>query len=371
MTESAEELINIQDAFREIAALKHPLLRVNENTIRHVEVIPLFEKVSTIMDSDLILEKYVALHEKKYNATPIYLRPYVARSDPALNSGIVPTVLAIKVALSRYKDFEHNKGIKLYPIIGSASLPFRGGLTPHTVEQFADEYKGIRTALIQSAFRYDFEEEDVINAIQQLDQLLVSPSVSLSLEEEQRVRTIIPYFEKAYQNTVEELAPIINTIASALPQRRERVQHVGLFGYSRGVGKVRLPRAIGFTGAMYSLGIPPELIGTGRGLHMAGEAGLLDIVEQYYVNLRSDLIRAGHYVNKKIINDLTKKVPACEGIRADIEYIEKYLGRPLGPETLDEQEHRVLTERIYQELQDGALNPETPTRAALLRKSLG
>ena len=42
--------------------------------------------------------------------------------------------------------------------------------------------------------------------------------------------------------------------------------HVGLFGYGRslgGVGGVTLPRAIGFTASLYSIGVPPELLGLG------------------------------------------------------------------------------------------------------------
>lgn len=154
----AQDEISIQEAFSEMASLKHPLFRFDENALKNIEIIPLFEEVKIEINSNLILDEYIKLHHKKFGTIPKYIRPYLARSDPALNAGLVPTILAIKIA------------------------------------------------------------------------------------------------------------PIINEVAHFLPKRCERVLHVGLFGYSRGVGKVKLPRAIGFTAALYSLGVPPELIATGRGI---------------------------------------------------------------------------------------------------------
>jgi len=174
MTQTAAEMISIQEAYAELGTLKHSLYNMTSDSIRHLEVIPLFEDIETIMRSDTILSEYLSLHKKKFGNTPPYMRPYIARSDPALNAGLVPTVLAIKVALSRYRQFELKTEVPLYPILGSASLPFRGGLTPHTVSEFVEEYAGVRTALIQSAFRYDFPLREVNDGIQQLEKLLPS-----------------------------------------------------------------------------------------------------------------------------------------------------------------------------------------------------
>src|ERR1700722_3918629 len=106
MTETAEEMLAIQTAFREISDLKNELLRFDVTTIENLEIIPLFEQVDTIINSDEILKKYVSMYKKEFKKVPEYLRPYTARSDPALNSGMVPTVLAIKIAYSRYKKLE-------------------------------------------------------------------------------------------------------------------------------------------------------------------------------------------------------------------------------------------------------------------------
>ncbi|HLA14920.1 MAG TPA: phosphoenolpyruvate carboxylase, partial [Gemmatimonadaceae bacterium] len=45
------------------------------------------------------------------------------------------------------------------------------------------------------------------------------------------------------------------------PRRRLRKLHVGLFGYSRDSAGLKLPRAIPFCASLYSLGLPPELLG--------------------------------------------------------------------------------------------------------------
>ncbi|MFA6491131.1 MAG: phosphoenolpyruvate carboxylase, partial [Candidatus Magasanikbacteria bacterium] len=296
MTESAEEMLEIEEAFDELTQLKHRLYKLGTSAFHHLEVIPLFEQVGTIINSDGILRKYLDLHKAKFNKLPPYVRPYMARSDPALNSGTVPTVLAIKIALSRYAKLEKELGIKMYPIIGSASLPFRGGLRPDAPELFINEYKGVRTALLQSAFRYDYPKEMVIEAIKKLEtELPKGEPMKVSDEEEKQLEKFCGIFENYYREAVEGIAGLVNDVAKLLPKRRERVQHIGLFGYSRGVGKVRLPRAIGFTGALYSIGVPPELIGTGRGLREIGLAQKenLKLVEKYYINIKADLKRAG------------------------------------------------------------------------------
>jgi len=371
MTESAEEMMAIQEAFEEIASLKHPLYNF-ENQMRQIEVIPLFEQVEIIYHSDKIIDKYLTLHRRKFGAKPPYLRPYLARSDPALNSGLIPTVLAIKVALSQFRDFEERKGINLYPIIGTGSLPFRGGLTPETTESFLQEYGGIRTALIQSAFRYDFEKDKVIKAIKRLNTALPKTRTKkVSPAEKKKIPELITNFETYYRRTIEEVAPLINHVAGYLPRRRERVLHIGLFGYSRGVGRVKLPRAIGFTAALYSLGIPPELIGTGHGIRQAARLKKLGLVEKYYHGLKSDLLRAGRFLNKENLRKLASRSSGWESVIKDVKEIEKYLGESLSPVTDEEVEHQKITSRIYQKMKSDTPVGKDIQRAAVLRKSLG
>ncbi|MEK7618148.1 MAG: phosphoenolpyruvate carboxylase [Patescibacteria group bacterium] len=349
MTESAEEMIDIQEAFSEVANLKHRLYHFEKGSgLRHIQIIPLFESVSTIIRSDEILEQYLKFHKWKFGFVPDYIRPYVARSDPALNSGIVPTVLAIKIALSRYKSFEQKYKLKLFPVVGVGTLPFRGGINPGCIQDFYNEYQGVRTAIIQSAFRYDFKKNDVKRSIKFLQKHLpLGRAKKISRGEERELLELIPYFENPYQKTIEKIAPLINLISQHLPKRRERVQHIGLFGYSRGLGKVRLPRAINFTAALYSLGIPPELIGTGRGLKKTADDGKLKLIEKYYVNLKLDLQKAGGFLYKPGLMELAKKFPTWRGVWEDIQEIEKYLLLELGPRTKAQKQHWKLCEQLH------------------------
>jgi phosphoenolpyruvate carboxylase len=372
MTESAEEMIAIQEAFQEMASLKHHLYNLKKGDLKHIEIIPLFEQVDVIISSDRILGKYLHIHEQKFGFMPDYIRPYLARSDPALNSGLVSTVLAIKIALSHYSEFERKTGVKLYPIIGSASLPFRGGLTPETTEQFCLEYRGIQTALLQSAFRYDFEQTKVLESIKKIEETLPrGKAASISLTEEKELKELIQAFETFYRQTIEEIAPLINKVAFQLPKRRERVQHIGLFGYSRSIGKVKLPRAIGFTGALYSLGIPPEIIGTGRGIKYAIETGKEELLGKYYLSLKNELKRAGRFLDKEGLTKLALRSEIWKGVLEDVGQIETYLGEKMGPITQEERAHAKIVKKLHQKLELGESIAKYLQTLAVLRKSLG
>lgn len=368
MTETSREMIAIQEAFHELTQLKHPLLKFDPEDIKHIELIPLFEDTKTISNSDKILEEYLEGHKSKFGFLPKYMRPYVARSDPALNAGIVPTVLSIKIALSGYKRVSEKYSIPLYPIIGAAALPFRGGLNPLYIDDFMNEYKGIRTTTIQSAFRYDFPKNKVIEALQKLESDLKKNRAEIISETEvTELLKIMSKFARFYKSTIEKLAPLINTIAGNIPKRRERVQHVGLFGYSRGVGKVKLPRAISFTAALYSIGIPPELIGTGRGLKYLKAHNNIDLLESYYINIRKDLLNSLKYLNRDLLLALSKSNQGIKEVYEDVVEIDKYLNETEKPK----KDHHEISSTIYQYLKDKKDISDLIVSAGKIRQSLG
>jgi phosphoenolpyruvate carboxylase len=367
MTDSAHSMIDVQEAFREMAGLKHWLLNYQGGNLKNIEIIPLFEQVDVITHSDEILMEYIKLHEEKFGFKPKYLRPYTARSDPAMNAGQIPTVLAIKTALSKYATFSQKTGIPTYPILGCAALPFRGGLTPKNVPEFINQYSGFRTLLLQSAFRYDYDKKEVIDAIKQIDILLPhSQAQSVNPDEEKAILEIIEIGQKFYQDSIKTVASKINHIANFIPKRRERVQHVGLFGYSRGVGEISLPRAIKFTAAAYSIGIPPEFYGTGRLLKSIKEKGYSNLLEKFYPSLLSDLSRAGNYFNQNSLDKL-----GWQDIIEDVQEIQNYLGVQFKPETPVQIEHLNLTNYIFDNLDTDPSISKYIVEAAILRKSIG
>ncbi len=247
-----------------------------------LRVIPLVEDFDSILDVDKVVEPYIKA------VRPSQQRVFIARSDPALNYGLICAVLLSKIALHKLKNLQKESNIEIHPILGVGSKPFRGHLSPDNVENFLDEYQGLSTATIQSAFRYDYPTEQVKEAIQTLNTSLPNgnPLIIDTAEEEVLLR-ILTKCRNEYEPQIESLAPFINSIAAYVPARRARKLHIGLFGYSRCVAGVCLPRAISFATAMYSIGLPPEFLGI-KVLNSLTEKEW-KVLEKYYLNLQSDL----------------------------------------------------------------------------------
>ena len=371
MTDEAEKLIHLQRTFDQVAKLKARVFS-QEREFGRLRVIPLIEGVQELTATRQILDDYVELYEKEYGERLDYVRPFVARSDPSLNNGLIAATVAAKVALSEHYRFQDETCIPVYPIMGCGCLPFRGGLSPHLLKEFMEEYRGVRTVTVQSAFRYDYDYDEVKSAITHLNHALAEGRPRIFTPKQlKRGEQICTLFSDIYQRTIEQLAPMVNEVAQAIPQRRERLLHFGLFGYARGVRGIRLPRAIGFTAALYSFGIPPELIGTGRGLMAAKKKGLLDDVEQFYTNLRHDLLEAGTYLNKENLRFLIQRSSAWQDVEADIVAIEDYLGEELGPRTPEHFLHRNFASNSFFLWHAGKDFSQPVLDAAKLRHSLG
>ena len=164
---------------------------------------------------------------------------------------------------------------------------------------------------------------------------------------------------------------MINKMAKSVPSRRERVQHIGLLGYSRGVGEVSLPRAIKFTAACYSMGIPPEFIGTGRGLKDIKEKGMMGMLDKHFTTLKWELQHAGKFINKENLQWFAQKYDWARKIQQDIELCEEILGIQTGPQKDHHFLHRNLTSNIIVKQGLGMEFEDDLVEAAVMRKSLG
>jgi phosphoenolpyruvate carboxylase len=309
-----------------------------------INVIPLFETMEHMLGAHEVMEEYLKDKDVEYQ------RVFLARSDPSMNYGQVSAVLLNKIALQRLYRVSHEIGVQLYPIVGVGSAPFRGNLRPDNVDNMVQEYPSTHTFTIQSAFKYDNPPEQVQQAIRRLREREtgIPPEV-----DEERCLQVIDKYSKEYARQVEALAPLINHLARYVPSRRKRKLHIGLFGYSRNMGKTTLPRAIKFTAALYSIGLPPELLGLNA---LTRED--IQFVNETYVNFEEDLRDAVRYLNLDtglVPEELVGKVKECPGIV------------PL------DEEHKQITSYVAASVKEDGIEDlsEYVLRAASLRRFLG
>jgi len=256
---------------------------IGEFQPKTINVIPLFEDMDHMLNAHNVLREY--LHDKDIK----HQRVFLARSDPAMNYGLISAVLLNKIALQRLHRLSEDIGVKLFPIIGVGSAPFRGNLKPHTAERVGREYPSAHTFTVQSAFKYDYTPDEASEGIK----ILRERNTGLPQEiDEGKALEVINKYTEAYKKQIIELAPIINEIARYIPSRRKRKLHIGLFGYSRSLEGITLPRAIIFTAALYSIGLPPEVLA----LNALNEDDI-SFIREVYLNFDQDLMDALKYFN--------------------------------------------------------------------------
>ncbi|HZX19995.1 MAG TPA: phosphoenolpyruvate carboxylase [archaeon] len=262
-----------------------------------INVIPLFEDREQFLNVDNITKEY--LSDKDLESQRVFL----ARSDPALNYGSLSAVLFNKIALQKLQNVEEETGVKIYPIIGVGSAPFRGNMRPQTAERVAKGYSSVHTFSIQSSFKYDNEPHDVENAVKILNERTKSKQKEF---DQKKAMKIVDKYSAEYRKEIVKLAPVINDLAKFVPERRKRKLHIGLFGYSRELKGIFLPRAIKFAAALYSIGVPPEILGLN-----ALSASEFEELREFYPNIELDLRDALVYYNDSsplLSDELKKKV---------------------------------------------------------------
>lgn len=348
---------------------------------KRINVIPLVEDFSSIINVDKIVTPYINL------VKPRRLRVFIARSDPALNYGLLCSTLLAKIGLFKLKVLEKNCSVQIHPIIGVGSKPFRGHLSPENAEKFLQEYRGLTTVTVQSAFRYDYPIEQVQKCVQLLNNRLPNGEpASIDSNEEHILINILKKCRATYERAIEVLAPLVNSISVYVPQRRARKLHIGLFGYSRNVAGVNLPRAIPFSTALYSLGLPPEFIGTKILKDLNKQEW--DLIEKHYIHLNHDLNTAGAFVSWENINllaenaqkiahkvgtTLEKFASAISGIQEDLHTVEEKTRISLGPKSPNQKRHENFANNFLIAFIEGADEEakESLIEAAKVRRCLG
>ena len=132
--------------------------------------------------------------------------------------------------------------------------------------------------------------------------------------------------------------------------------HVGLFGYNRASAGVSLPRAIPFCASLYSIGLPPELIGLGA-LTDADWRWLRATVP----SIEADLADAARYLDRDAIAGLPSLVR--ESVHRALSLIDF-------PDV--DTEHAQIAREVRRVTESGgAAMTELIVRAAALRHFLG
>lgn len=353
MTTSSEELTRVHNIYKELIVGKENIvLNGDDNRIgdwvgefmpKEISVIPLYEDLERLLNCDKISREYIEGKGLEYQ------RVFLARSDPALNYGLTSAVLLNKLALQKLDDLTDELSVELYPIIGVGSAPFRGNLKPSNVENVLKEYPSVHTYTIQSAFKYD----NSINSVRKgISKIKNSETGNAQVLNESELRKVISDYSKEYGKQVIKLSNVINRVANHVPKRRKRKLHIGLYGYSRSVNGIALPRAIKFTASLYSIGLPPELLGLnalkGKSLEKVLNAykffehdlkdslrffncdnpftpeGVEDFVDEFITDYEINHEHAG--LTNKIINSLTREEAGLESNIIEAANIRGFLG---------------------------------------------
>lgn len=261
MVSSASEVLRVKEYYTKYVVEKqgktvHDLKIgewVGEFKPEEIKIIPLIEEKDSMLKADKIVEEYLQKAKEKD-----YQRVWLARSDPALNYGNMPAILSNKIAFQKLHVLEEKSSVELLPIIGCGSVPFRGNFRPDNVSDMQKAYPSVQTFTAQSAFKYDYPEEKVREAVENIES--TKRKAPVFIDEEMSIK-IINKISAEYKMQLTEIAPLVNSIATFVPKRRKRKMHIGLFGYARENSGIKLPRAITFCASLYSLGLPPELFG--------------------------------------------------------------------------------------------------------------
>ncbi|MFH1063544.1 MAG: phosphoenolpyruvate carboxylase [Candidatus Woesearchaeota archaeon] len=259
-----------------------------------------------------------------------YFRPVIPRAAIADELGFIASTLATKRAISSYHSFSKITGVAAYPVIDAGPLLFRGGLAPDNVRPFLSNYPGISTVTITSSFRFDNDLQEVRKSIAVLNKEMKRKEFTPSSRDELKgMLAIERIFSRNYKEALEAL-PSLDDLSGMLNKIN-----------------IRAGKNIGRSFALYSLGVPPEFLGTGRALIECIREGVVNELEDYYPGIKQDLIRAGSLLNKENLRFLAKTDKGWKSVLNDVALVEDYVDATLGPTSTDGFLHRNHTSNVF------------------------
>jgi phosphoenolpyruvate carboxylase len=360
MSKSAQELIDTRKRIVDVIDLTNHEFNISIDP-QVIHVVPLIEEIPELITVKKLLTDYVGGCEN-LGLNENILRVMLGRSDAALGYGHLPSVLTNKLAISDCYVYGKDYDVTIAPIMGAGALPFRGHITLENVDSLLKDFRGLRTVTIQSSLIYDRDRKSTVKLIKRInDDLQKTKPLNYSAEQRAEILTLTGIFTKNYLKTFYLIIDLIKAISDFFPNQRDRLARKGSIGYARDVPRpaylascindrklsnelkrlqvtdtlTDLPRAIKYTGALYSIGLPPEFIATGRGLKEADERGLLDpLLTEYYSSLRADLNFAQQFINLKVAQTFMPYA-AFKQVQQDVKFVYEYIA-------LEEQQRNVL-----------------------------
>jgi len=354
-----------------------------------IEVIPLVEDITSLIHVEKVVEGMRAALLSNLGVHYDHYRVLLGKSDTALGHGHLASSLALAIALAKLSSLSESWGTPIYPIIGVGALPFRGHLSPSGVDLFIKQYAGYATATIQSGLRFDMGHEAVQKVVSVLRAGLGGRPPHGLLSEFPSLVKALRIATAEYLRIVSPVSGKVLALAGLVPRRRDRVSHNSYgrsllsslrFTADHGlisslvniVKKVRFPRAIRYSAALYSAGLPPSIVGLGRAFARIEEELGPDFLEELISLLpllRLDfIVDTSYFVPSAVKRFFGEKFLSL--VRDDMLAAAAYLGSEPSEPT---EEYSLAVMSIVDAVAagDAISASEAVIRAGLLRGSLG
>ncbi len=292
MTGTSRELVAVQRRITKLEkfAEEELGLRLEEP----IKIIPLVEDVVRHFHVDRLMN---GLHYNVSRTEGLLYDSYrilLGKSDAALSFGHLASTISLIAAISRLHEWGFRMKVRVYPILGVGKPPFRGHLSPETVDVFIDQYSGYSTVTIQSALRFDTPRKLYTSTLEKIAGGVGGEPRRIPADLEAVLAEAARHAAAEYLRFLLRASDRIVEVARLVPSKRDRMP---MDAYSRDVSdaiaftldkpllalgrsRIPLPRAIKFTAACYTMGIPPALIGLGRGLKRIKERMGSRVVEE-------------------------------------------------------------------------------------------